>query len=62
VGAPVGALPHLATKTRHDEQIVADGELVVTNGHGAVAFESADAALDRLPLLVSSPQKAGGRP
>ena len=32
---------------------VADGELVVAGGHGPVALEPADAAFDRVALLIA---------
>src|SRR6185369_10594513 len=35
-----------------DGGFVADGELVVASGHGAVAFEAVDPALHRMTLLV----------
>ena len=42
--------------------LVADGELVVAGGDGAVALEPVDAALDGVALLVLSLSKAGGLP
>jgi hypothetical protein len=35
-----------------DGCLVADGELVVAGGDGAVAFEAADAAFDGVALLI----------
>jgi hypothetical protein len=44
-----------------DGGFVADGELVVAGGDGAVAFEPADAAFDGVALLVQAGVE-GGRP
>jgi hypothetical protein len=35
-----------------DGRLIADRELVVSRGHGAVPFEAVDAALDRVALAV----------
>jgi len=42
-----------------DGGLVADGELVVAGGQGAVAFEPVDAALDGVPLFVDLAVEGG---
>jgi hypothetical protein len=42
-----------------DGGLVADGELVVAGGEGAVAFEPVDAAFDGVPLLVDLSVEGG---
>jgi hypothetical protein len=39
-----------------DGGLVADGEFVISGGHGSVAFEPVDATFHGMALLVSAPR------